>query len=469
VKGRFKNLLFDLSQWIKNTPERAVESAYRAAVAIKKLEDDYFEGNSVSKDWGYATNTYSVFQTQLQSALSTIDVRLAEYRISSRIPSFLKPEVTKISINPVKLIGNPNIQNTAPNILQKLAFIDFVLSRYRFSGSISINSNVNAGNGIDNDPVKIVETVRIDAKPPKKPPKSSLIGTEVEHGMFKPKYVEQTYVPISILQSLERIRRNLTAGDTYEQDLVQEVRQTRRRINIGIRFIIILVVVTITTQQVSKNLIYKPIVEGWESKHKIEFKFSEDIQEQALNKFRLEKEKLEFQLLLNPNNNNITNTGNKIENINEVLDQNPMQKLLEEKALEVYKISQDLSLEGIQNLCADLTTGIVVYAILMAGKRELGIIKDFLDETLHGLNDNAKAFLIIVISDTFVGYHSKEGWEVLLGTIALHFGIPENRDFTLTFIAIVPVFLDALLKFWVFQTLTQSSPSTSAIYSEMNK
>jgi hypothetical protein len=85
------------------------------------------------------------------------------------------------------------------------------------------------------------------------------------------------------------------------------------------------------------------------------------------------------------------------------------------------------------------------------------------------LNDNAKAFLIIVITDTFVGYHSSDGWEVLINTFSIHFGLPENRNLSLAFIATVPVFLDALLKFWVFQTLTSSSPSTAAIYDEMNK
>jgi len=457
VKGRFKNFLFDLSQWVKNTPERAIDAAYKAAVNIKKLEDDYFEGNPMSKDWGYATNTYSLFQTQLQSALSTIDIRLAEYKVSSKIPNILKQDVTRV---PFKLIGNPNLENTNPNILQKLAFIDLILSRYRFTGS-TVTSDKN-------HPVPLLDPEKIDPTA-KKPPKPSLIGTETvrpdsDHRMFTPKYVEQTYVPISILQSIERIRRNLTSGDRYEQELVQEVRQTRRRINIGIRFIIILVVVTISTQQISKNLIYKPLVENWESTHKIEFEFSEEIQERALNRFRLEKEKLEFQLLL----------ANKVDIKNDIAilkksSENEGQEQLKEKVIEIYNSYQDLSLEGLQNLLADITAGIVIYAILVAGKKEISIIKQFLDETLHGLNDNAKAFLIIVITDTFVGYHSSDGWEVLINTFSVHFGLPENRNLTLIFIATVPVFLDALLKFWVFQTLTKSSPSTAAIYDEMNK
>lgn len=471
MKGRFENFLFNLSQWVKNTPERAIDTAYKAAVTIKKLEDDYFEGNPVSKDWGYADNTYSLFQTQLQSALSSIDVRLAEYKISSKIPTFLKSDVTKV---PIKLIGNPNLENTAPNIIQKLAFIDLILSRYRATETTDINPV--------HHPVQLLDTAKIKPKAPKKSPKLNL-GTDVNQQDFTPKYVEQTLVPISILQSLERIKRNLTAGDRYEQDLVQEVRQTRRRINIGIRFIIILVVVTITTQQLSKNFIFAPIISAWEQNHKIEF--SENIQEQALSKYRFEKEKLEFQLLIgnkninkieNPKENEeplykseISNENKKPNNQTEALTEVEMQKLLEEKAKEIYRFSEELSLEGVKNLFADVTAGLVVCGVLVAGKKEIGIIKQFVDETLHGLNDNGKAFIIIVITDTFVGYHSSHGWEVLIDTFSAHFGLPENRDLTLAFIAIVPVFLDGLIKFWVFQALTQSSPSTSAIYSEMNK
>jgi hypothetical protein len=471
VKGRFENFLFNLSQWVKNTPERAIDTAYKAAVTIKKLEDDYFEGNPVSKDWGYAANTYSLFQTQLQSALSSIDVRLAEYKISSKIPNFLKSDVTKM---PIKLIGNPNLENVAPNIIQKLAFIDLILSRYRATEPTDISPT--------HHPVQLLDIAKIKPKSSKKAPKLNL-GIDVEPVDYSPKYVEQNIIPVSILQSLERIKRNLTSGDRYEQEVVQEVRQARRRINIGIRLIIILVVVTVTTQQISKNFIFAPIISAWEQNNKIEF--SEQIQERALNQYRFEKEKLEFRLLIGNKNTNktedlngnteplykseISNGKIKPNENTPIFSEIEMQRLLQEKAKEIYRFSENLSLEGVKNFFADVTAGLVVYAILVAGKKEIGIIKQFLDETLHGLSDNGKAFLIIVVTDTFVGYHSSHGWEVLIDMISAHFGLPENRDLTLAFIAIVPVFLDGLIKFWVFQALTQSSPSTSAIYSEMNK
>ena len=101
--------------------------------------------------------------------------------------------------------------------------------------------------------------------------------------------------------------------------------------------------------------------------------------------------------------------------------------------------------------------------------QEIAILKQLWDETLFSLNDNAKAFLIIAITDTFVGYHSSDGWEALLTSIFSHFGLPENRTFMLAFIATVPVFLDALFKFWIFQYLRRNSPATATIYREMNE
>ena len=40
-----------------------------------------------------------------------------------------------------------------------------------------------------------------------------------------------------------------------------------------------------------------------------------------------------------------------------------------------------------------------------------------------GLSDTAKAFLIILITDTLLGYHSEEGWTALLKLLSGHYGV----------------------------------------------
>lgn len=84
------------------------------------------------------------------------------------------------------------------------------------------------------------------------------------------------------------------------------------------------------------------------------------------------------------------------------------------------------------------------------------------------LNDPTKVFLFILFIDMFVGFHSAKGWEVILEGIGEHLGLLESKVFINGFIATVPVFIDACIKFWIFSYLTFHSPSTSAIYERMN-
>jgi len=57
------------------------------------------------------------------------------------------------------------------------------------------------------------------------------------------------------------------------------------------------------------------------------------------------------------------------------------------------------------------------------------VLKDFIDNIVYGLSDSAKAFIIILFTDVFVGFHSPHGWEVLLAGISTS-RIPENHDFS---------------------------------------
>ncbi|MGK7898423.1 MAG: proton extrusion protein PcxA, partial [Xenococcus sp. (in: cyanobacteria)] len=121
------------------------------------------------------------------------------------------------------------------------------------------------------------------------------------------------------------------------------------------------------------------------------------------------------------------------------------------------------------NIFADICSLIAFTLIVFVCKREILIIKSFLDEIIYGLSDSAKAFLIILLTDMFVGYHSPHGWEVILKAIANHFGLAENRDFDFLFIATFPVILDTVLKYWIFRYLNRISPSSVATYKNMNE
>ncbi|MCU0527315.1 MAG: hypothetical protein MUF72_21115 [Elainella sp. Prado103] len=74
----------------------------------------------------------------------------------------------------------------------------------------------------------------------------------------------------------------------------------------------------------------------------------------------------------------------------------------------------------------------------------------------------------ILITDMFVGFHSTEGWEVILEGFLHHFGLPESKALINGFIATILVVIDSCIKFWIFSYLTRYSPSASTIYARMN-
>jgi len=143
--------------------------------------------------------------------------------------------------------------------------------------------------------------------------------------------------------------------------------------------------------------------------------------------------------------------------------------IIQEKAQELAQDYRRQSANGIKNIFSDIFAFISFAIILVSSRQELQVLKSFLDELIYGLSDSAKAFLIILFTDIFVGFHSPHGWEIVLESVARHLGLAENRDFNFLFIATFPVILDTVLKYWIFRYLNRISPSAVATYKNMNE
>ena len=125
-------------------------------------------------------------------------------------------------------------------------------------------------------------------------------------------------------------------------------------------------------------------------------------------------------------------------------------------------------LEATKNILADLAGLIGFTIVCVLGRRDLQVLRGFLDEVVYGLSDSAKAFAIILFTDIFVGFHSPEGWTVLLDGIAHHLGLPAEENFIMLFIATFPVVLATIFKYWIFRYLNRVSPSSVATLRGMN-
>ena len=430
--------------WLRRTPERAVYEAFQSAIKIKKIEDEFFNGQPIADTAGYTPNAYSLFRFQLQKNLQNIRLRLAEYRVSASLPFTLNTGIIKVS-QPLK-----NPEENAP-LLQQLAFIDYILKRYQVSPQTETTPNP--------EPVKLLDDSLTQAND--NPNRFTLLSpSPAEKKRNAPSItpVEKTIIPGSFFRTFERIRRTVTNDYFgYERDFVDELRQSRRRSTAALKYLGLLTVIFIGTQVLTKNLVFSPLVDSWFGSRDNKISFSPALQERAFMEYRLARDRAEFQNI-----------------INEITDQ-PEERKQETNAEMRRELKRILitynqrSLEGLKNLGADISAILALYITLINTRRQLALIKEFIDEVLYSLNDSAKAFMIIVATDTFVGFHSSDGWDALFFVIFSHFGLPENRILTKAFIATVPVFLDGLFKFWIFQYLRQSSPSTAAIFNEMNQ
>ena len=146
-----------------------------------------------------------------------------------------------------------------------------------------------------------------------------------------------------------------------------------------------------------------------------------------------------------------------------------LERQMKEKAEKVKEEFRKESDNAIKNVFADIFAVITFTILLLVSKRSISVLKEFFDNIVYGLSDSAKAFIIILFTDVFVGFHSPHGWEVLLEGISRHWGLPANRDFIFLFIATFPVILDTIFKYWIFRYLNRISPSAVATYHNMNE
>ncbi len=439
-------------RWLSATPERALDAAYRAAIKIKAIEDDHFGGQIVSSgSIEYSESVIKVFMADVSNYLSTINARLAEFKLSRGLLIFSNSQPNDSSPDIVRYSqGFDDIRELT--VLEKLTFIDAVTDKYKNPQSADIEitptrrletRKKNNRLIINNNNSSIALNKSIREKNGKEP------GTET--------ITDKTSVlPRSFMRTLNRIKQEIDpkAEDT-EEEVVKKFRKSRNKTAISIRFLLILIIVPLLTHQVTKSILITPLVQNYFANHQQQVLFiNQDMEEEAFTELNRYEEKLRFQSMIG---------------LIPALSDEEQEAEIRERALELSEEFQARGINAIGNVFADFFSLIAFAAIIFFCKREIQIIKSFLDEIAYGLSDSAKAFLIILLTDMFVGYHSPHGWEVILEGIARHLGLPENRDFNFLFIATFPVILDTVLKYWIFRYLNRISPSSVATYKNMNE
>jgi len=258
-------------------------------------------------------------------------------------------------------------------------------------------------------------------------------------------------LPRSLIGVMDQVRRQL--DPEAEANVVAGFRRRRDSTLISLRILLLLILVPVLVQQISRIYVVSPLVDRFATANSVLNYPKPHLEEKAIRKLRDFQSQIEFEALLN---------GKPLPTRDEI------QTELSQKASELQVETQQESTHAIKNVLADVGALIGFVLVCVFGQRDLQVLRGFIDELIYGLSDSAKAFAIILFTDIFVGFHSPEGWTVLLDGVAHHLGLPAEENFILLFIATFPVVLATIFKYWIFRYLNRVSPSSVATLRNMN-
>ncbi|MDY7008897.1 MAG: proton extrusion protein PcxA [Cyanobacteriota bacterium] len=468
---QFKLSVLSANEWFRETPERALDIAYNAALNIKAIEEKHFEGQKISlASTTYGDSVKSYFNSELKRYLKVIQTRLAEFNASISVVGIFDKKKFGDREDKLNKYYRQEFQDRPSIILEKLEFIDEVAGRYRKQKKSPIqksNSIVEVPDASSS--VAIISSQdNINNSTNNISSNSSVNTTEV----LKKDKPDTSFLPRSLLSTFKRIKKEL--DPEAEEDVIKKFRKSKVKTITSVRFILLLILVPLLMHQLSKITFVGYLVDHFMpvSTQQEEIFINRDLEEEALMELRKYEEELHFQMYLGGAPElfpELYEAGKEISEIPKLEREELIEHKVEEKAQEIASEYKNRSNNAVKNIFCDLISLITFVGIISTNKRDIDILKSFMDDVIYGLSDSAKAFILILLTDMFVGFHSPHGWEVILENVAKHFGVAESRDFNFLFIATFPVILDAVFKYWIFRYLNRSSPSAVATYKNMNE
>ncbi|MEH2196236.1 MAG: proton extrusion protein PcxA [Nostoc sp.] len=415
LRRNFQEYLRSLNNWFLDTPQRSLLEAQQAAQRIKNIEVEHFGGKKISSESeNYTENVMSFWQGYLDKNLTIINIRLAEFRLSR---------------------GIINISNSA--LLDNLKLIDEIVEKYAIKDEIITNSAL-----VSNPQSLLTNQNKISKQSDSSNINLNLLLLNQKSGVLSG----------SGSRNIDKIKREFFPQT--EEEFVKNYRVSKNRTKIAIRFFIALIIIPLLTFILSKNLLVIPILERVRGENISQLFINSDMEKEALHELSNFQEILRFEYLIDKSL---------------PLSSQGIEEKLKDKAVEIAEEFRTKSNDAISNIVSDLISLISFSIFIFLSKKEIVVVKSFIDSILYGLSDSAKAFLIILFTDIFVGFHSPDGWEVLLQGFAEHLGLPASRNAVFVFIATFPVILNTIFKYWIFRYLSRLSPSTLATLKEMDE
>ncbi|WVZ55116.1 hypothetical protein U9M48_005819 [Paspalum notatum var. saurae] len=142
---------------------------------------------------------------------------------------------------------------------------------------------------------------------------------------------------------------------------------------------------------------------------------------------------------------------------------------LHEKALELRDDWRLENRKAFANIWSDIVYGIVLFLLIFFNQSKVAMLKFTGYKLLNNISDSGKAFIIILVSDILLGYHSESGWHTMVEVILEHYGLEADQAAVTFFVCLVPVAFDVFIKFWVYKYLPRISPSVVNVLDEVKR
>lgn len=151
-----------------------------------------------------------------------------------------------------------------------------------------------------------------------------------------------------------------------------------------------------------------------------------------------------------------------------VLSEAEMTGELQEKARTLEQERRQDNCKAYENFAADFVTAGIIFSGAVSYRERIADLWRSFAFHFTSMQSATQAFILLLLSDVAVGYHSADGWITVCRLLLSHYGLPENEDLISIFVAVVPVSLDVIFKYWVFKWLQSVQPSTKLILSEID-
>jgi len=259
------------------------------------------------------------------------------------------------------------------------------------------------------------------------------------------------FLKFSELSLFEKLNVNV---QEEEEQLRAEARRNSRESKDALTFLGTLAAVPLSVSFVTGEFIYDPMVASFSAVHPETFEVRDYQKREGSKELHGEETKLRL----------LANVGEAPE-----LSEKELSQKLHEKAEHIAHEFIEENEKALSNGLADSTAIFVLVAMILVQREKWDILVETWKRLFDGFSDTGKAFLLILVTDILLGYHSEAGWTGMIEIICAHYGVEVEEEALFTFIAIVPVCIDSYFKFWVFQYLTGLSPTARVTFQTMDR